>query len=73
MTSQRAAPAILALGTAVPPHKVNQAHLCEWLAEALREQPALARWLRSLYRFSGIETRYSVLPDASLPVDASRS
>jgi predicted naringenin-chalcone synthase len=72
MTSQRAAPAILALGTAVPPHKVNQAHLCEWLAEALREQPALARWLRSLYRFSGIETRYSVLPDASLPVDASR-
>lgn len=67
-----ATPAILALGTAVPPHKVNQAHLCEWLAEALREQPALARWLRSLYRFSGIETRFSVLPDASLPVDASR-
>lgn len=65
-------PAILALGTAVPRHRVEQAHLCEWLAEALRDQPALARWLRGLYRYSGIESRYSVLPDAEMSPAESR-
>ncbi|MEN9936884.1 MAG: hypothetical protein RLZZ387_3463 [Chloroflexota bacterium] len=72
MRTEGARPAILALGTAVPPYLVPQAQLCDWLVEALAEQPALARWLRSLYRFSGIETRYSCLPDASRPVSESR-
>ncbi len=72
MRSEGPSPAILALGTAVPRYRVPQAALCEWLVEALADQPALARWLRSLYRLSGIETRYSCLPDASRPPSESR-
>jgi predicted naringenin-chalcone synthase len=71
MRPDQPTPAILGLGTAVPPHRVAQSHLSEWLAGALADQPALARWLRSLYRLSGIETRYSCLPDASMsPADS---
>ncbi|HWQ11889.1 MAG TPA: type III polyketide synthase [Roseiflexaceae bacterium] len=72
MRHTQVTPAILGLGTAVPPHCVAQSYLSEWLAEALAGQPALARWVRSLYRLSGIETRHSCLPDASLPPGGSR-
>lgn len=65
-------PAILALGTAVPPHRVEQAFLCSWLTESLDATPALTRWLRHLYKASGIETRYSCLSDAERPPAESR-
>ncbi len=64
--------AILALGTAVPPYRSYQSDLAGWMAESLHEQPAVARWLRSLYERSGIETRYSCLPDADHPPASSR-
>jgi predicted naringenin-chalcone synthase len=67
-----ASPAILALGTAVPRHRVDQAALCEWLAVALGNQPAMSRWLRALYRASGIQTRYSCLEDAERAPSESR-
>lgn len=57
-------PAILGLGTAVPRHQVEQIELCDWMSEALVAEPALGRWLRSLYKASGIATRHSVLSDA---------
>jgi predicted naringenin-chalcone synthase len=72
MTVEGVTPAILSLATAVPHYRVPQAALCAWLVEALAEQPALARWLRSLYRLSGIETRYSVLADANHAPSESR-
>lgn len=64
--------AVLALGTAVPKYMVNQAQLCTWMIEALGNEPHLGRWLRYLYRASGINTRYSCLPDAELPAQESR-
>lgn len=37
------------------------------MAAALAEHPVVARWLPRLYANSGIETRYSCLPDESYP------
>jgi predicted naringenin-chalcone synthase len=42
------------------------------MADALHAQPPLRRWMRRLYELSGIETRYSCLPDPLLPPDQSR-
>lgn len=64
--------AILALGTAVPEHFVEQTILSDWMVEAVGASPALARWMKRLYAGSGIETRYSCLPDADYPPDQSR-
>jgi predicted naringenin-chalcone synthase len=64
--------ALLSLGIAVPPYPVVQKNLARWMAEALQEQPALARWLARLYDTSGIETRYSCLPDEQYPPSESR-
>ena len=64
--------AILSLGTAVPAYRINQAALCESMVEALGSQPALTRWLRHLYKASGIETRYSCLPDAEASPQETR-
>lgn len=65
-------PAIMGMGSAVPPYQIDQAHLCNELVAALHDQPALGRWLRALYRLSGIETRYSCLLDAARAPGASR-
>lgn len=63
--------AILAIGTAVPPHQMEQPALGEWVAETLKAPPSLRRWLRHLYQLSGIERRYSCLPDgAELHLDS---
>lgn len=64
--------ALLALGVAVPDHRIDQEYLGHWMAEALSEQPKLGRWLEHLYAKSGIETRYSCLPDAEYPSLVSR-
>ena len=60
-------PAVLALGTAVPPFKIDQLALGAWMANALSAQPRVGRFLDQLYAKSGIETRYSCLPDAEHP------
>lgn len=64
--------AILSIGTAVPTYRVDQEPLLGWMTEALRAGPSLARWLRQLYKFSGITTRYACIPDALLPPTESR-
>lgn len=64
--------ALLAFGTAVPEYTVDQAALCGWMTESLGNEPHLSRWLRHLYRASGISTRYSCIPDAHLPPASSR-
>lgn len=56
---------ILSLGTAVPQYRVDQEQCGHWMSVALGERPALGRWIRQLYRLSGIETRYSCLPEAA--------
>jgi len=55
---------ILSLGTAVPLYRIDQALCGQWMALAQGEKRALSRWIGQLYRMSGIETRYSCLPEA---------
>lgn len=57
------APAILALGTAVPQFRLQQAAIGEWMATAFTDQPRIARLIRAAHAQSGIETRYSCIPD----------
>lgn len=64
-------PAILTLGTAVPRHRLEQAAAARWMTEALGPQ-APAGWLARLYARSGIEQRYTVLPDYLAPPGGSR-
>jgi predicted naringenin-chalcone synthase len=64
--------AVLALGTAVPQYQFDQVALGQWMADALAAPPPLRRWMRRLYELSGIETRYSCLPDPALPPEQSR-
>ncbi|MDP9310467.1 MAG: type III polyketide synthase [Chloroflexota bacterium] len=72
MIEPRRPVALLALGSAVPPYRVEQAELADWMAESLQADRKLARWLRYLYGCSGIDTRYSCLPDASSSPALSR-
>lgn len=65
-------PAILALGTAVPPYKASQENIFAWVADSFAEQPTIVRWLRSLYACSGIEQRYTCIEDFLKPVAESR-
>ncbi len=65
-------PAILSLGTALPQYRVPQDQAADWLARSLREHPAKARWLRSISRGSGIDTRYFCIPDSTISPEQSR-
>jgi predicted naringenin-chalcone synthase len=65
--------AILGLGTALPPYDYTQESLSEWLSTALSKgkRGGLARRLPQLLANTGIETRYSCLPDARFTPDQS--
>ncbi len=52
-----------AIGTANPVHRIAQPQIADFMAQALEFGENDARKLRALYRVSGIEHRYSVLPD----------
>ncbi len=56
---------VLSLGNAVPPYQIDQEQCGHWMSFAHGQKPALSRWIRQLYRLSGIDTRYSCLPEAS--------
>lgn len=63
--------ALLALGTAVPTYRFQQTHLAGWVAESF-DDVELRTWIKRLYAVSGIEARYSCLPDPLYPVQDSR-
>ncbi len=65
-------PAILALGTAVPPYSASQEVIGEWMAASFVGQPAVRRLIRSLYAYSGIETRYGCTTEYLEPPETSR-
>ena len=71
-SQQRAHPAILALGTALPPHGISQEVIAAWMAASFVGQPAMARMIRSLYAYSGIETRYGCTAEYLVPPELSR-
>ncbi len=52
-----------AIGTANPVHRIAQPQIADFMARALAFGEADTRKLRALYRVSGIEHRYSVVPD----------
>lgn len=55
--------AITAIGTANPRYKCTQSSMPELLATAFKLKPAERRLLKSIYKSTGIEYRYSVLSD----------
>lgn len=57
---------ILSIGTAVPKHKIPQTQVVEFMARAHGMKGAEQGRLRALYRASGIENRYSTIPDYAL-------
>jgi predicted naringenin-chalcone synthase len=65
-------PAILSLGTAVPPFSATQEEIYDWMAASFTNHPSIVRWLRTLYAYSGIQKRYTSIPDFLQPVQESR-
>lgn len=58
---------IVSISTAVPDHCHNQRDILHFMQEAYRLNDTDKRKLAFLYSHSGIDKRYSVLPDYSLP------
>ena len=58
---------IISIGTAVPGYKHDQSAILDFMQRVYALNEAGKRKLKFLYRQGGIETRYSVIPDYSLP------
>lgn len=56
--------AIIGIGTANPCYKQNQQTAAELVCETLDLDPIEKKLLKSIYKFTGIKQRYSVLSDA---------
>lgn len=61
---------IVAIGTAVPEHQHKQEDILDFMQRVYALNEGDRRKLRFLYRKGGINTRYSVIPDYSLPAAA---
>lgn len=55
--------AITSIGIANPPYSKSQSQAAEFMSEVLNFSPAEKRLLKSIYRSTGIQTRYSVISD----------
>jgi predicted naringenin-chalcone synthase len=60
---------LVAIGTAVPGYRHDQQAILEFMQRVYAPGEADKRKMKFLYRQGGIATRYSVLPDYSLPAD----
>jgi predicted naringenin-chalcone synthase len=58
---------IISIGKAVPTYKHQQKDILEFMQLVYAPDDVTRRKLKFLYRQSGIDTRYSVIPDYSLP------
>jgi predicted naringenin-chalcone synthase len=58
---------ILSIGTAVPVYKHKQEDILDFMQRVFALDENDQRKLKFLYRQSGIDTRYSIIPDYSLP------
>jgi predicted naringenin-chalcone synthase len=72
MLHHEARAALLSLGTAVPHYQIEQTAFTHWVAESFGNRPALNRMIRRLFEVSGIDTRYSCVPDFSGPFAQAR-
>ena len=57
---------IIAIGTAVPSNKFKQLDLAALISDRLSLSPPKKRLLNSIYKATGIDTRYSVISDTAL-------
>ncbi len=60
---------IVSIGTAVPEYKHEQQTIFEFMSRVYAVNKIEKRKLKFLYKYSGIQTRYSVLPDYSVSAD----
>jgi predicted naringenin-chalcone synthase len=56
---------IISIGTATPAHKHNQKDILQFMQQVYALDSAESRKLRFMYNLSGIDIRYSVVPDYS--------
>ncbi len=63
---------ISCIGTANPEHKLSQKQISSFMADALQMDADQQHQLEVLYRASGIQSRYSVLPDFGVSRDQYR-
>lgn len=61
---------ILSIGTAVPAHRHKQEDILDFMQRVFALNEKDRRKLKFLYRQGGIDTRYSVIPDYSLPASS---
>ncbi len=59
---------ICKIATAVPSNKYEQSHLAEFMSDFLKHSDSQKRKLKLMYAKSGIDTRYSVIPDFNCTV-----
>ncbi|MBB6672753.1 type III polyketide synthase [Cohnella nanjingensis] len=55
--------AIRGIGTALPPHRLDQEDVTRRLGDALADRPDAIRWARRIFKQSGVETRYTCEPN----------
>ena len=60
---------ITAIGTANPSHRVKQTQIAEFMVRAMQLNREQSRKLRTIFKASGIDFRYSVLEDYGLEND----
>lgn len=60
---------ITSIGTANPVNKFNQSQLANFMVKAMQLNEEEARKLKTIFRVSGIESRYSVIDDYGRDVD----
>ncbi len=71
-TSPLSGIAILGIGTAVPPHRLEQDDTAKRIAGGLAGHDDAARWVRRIFRQTSVETRYTCEPDLLQPAHLSR-
>lgn len=72
MNEPQAPIAILGIGTAVPEHIIEQKETADRIAEALHDQPVLARFAKRIFQKCGVETRYTCEHNMLAPVNSCR-
>lgn len=74
MRDQNTSIAILGLGTAVPPYRMNQEDTSRRLTEALSEagHSDSSRWAKRIFRQCGVESRYTCEPNLLEPASNCR-
>ncbi|CAM4162138.1 type III polyketide synthase [Paenibacillus alkaliterrae] len=64
--------AIVGIGTALPPYRLDQADTARRLVEALGDKQDAARWARRIFKQCGVESRYTCEPNLQEEAAACR-